>query len=147
MIDGVSLGWLWAIGGLALLCAELIAPGIFLVFVGAAALATGAAVLLFDLTLTVSLVLFAAFALLGVQLGRRFYARPETGHDDPLLNDRAGRLIGRSLVVTRAIEGQDGRVRVGDGEWTARGGPAAVGATVRVTAVEGNCLIVEPIQE
>ena len=37
-----------------------------------------------------------------------------------------------------------GRVRVGDGEWTARGGPAAVGERVRIVDVDGNCLKVEP---
>ena len=36
-----------------------------------------------------------------------------------------------------------GRVRVGDGEWSARGGPAAIGERVRIVDVDGNCLKVE----
>ena len=51
MIDAVDPGWLWAIGGVLLLIAEVIAPGFFLVFVGAAAIATGLFTLLFDLGL------------------------------------------------------------------------------------------------
>ena len=33
--------WLWLIGGVVLLIAELIAPGFFLIFIGAAGIATG----------------------------------------------------------------------------------------------------------
>ena len=35
-------------------------------------------------------------------------------------------------------------MRVGDSEWSARGGPAAVGERVRIVDIEGNCLKVEP---
>ena len=37
MIGGIEYGWLWLIGGVVLLIAEVIAPGFFLVFIGAAA--------------------------------------------------------------------------------------------------------------
>jgi membrane protein implicated in regulation of membrane protease activity len=59
------------------------------------------------------------------------------------LNDRAGRLVGKVVTVMAAVDEHNGRVRVGDGEWSARGGPAAVGERVRITGVDGNCLIVE----
>jgi membrane protein implicated in regulation of membrane protease activity len=52
-------------------------------------------------------------------------------------------MVGRSVTAVTAIDEHSGRVRVGDGEWSARGGPAAVGEQVRITGVEGNCLIVE----
>ena len=51
MLDNLEPGWLWMIGGILLLIAEVIAPGFFLVFIGAAALATGAFTLLFGLGL------------------------------------------------------------------------------------------------
>ena len=41
MLDNLEPGWLWLIGGVMLLIAEIIAPGFFLVFIGAAAIATG----------------------------------------------------------------------------------------------------------
>jgi membrane protein implicated in regulation of membrane protease activity len=53
-------------------------------------------------------------------------------------------MIGRSVLVVQAVDEHGGRVRVGDGEWSARGGPAAAGERVVVTGVEGNCLMVEP---
>ena len=52
-------------------------------------------------------------------------------------------MIGKSVLVVDPVDDHGGRVRVGDGEWSARGGPAAAGARVRVFAVDGNCLLVE----
>jgi len=46
-------------------------------------------------------------------------------------------------VVVEAVDQNGGRVRVGDSEWSARGGPAAVGERVRIVDVDGNCLKVE----
>lgn len=137
-------GWLWLIGGLVLLIAELLAPGFFLLFVGAAALATGLFTILFDLGIAAQLALFAVYALLALMVGRRVYANVPAESADPLLNDRAARLIGRSVIVVEAIDRHSGRVRVGDSDWSARGGPAAPGSRVLITGIDGNCLTVEP---
>jgi len=143
MLDGIDPGWLWAIGGVLLLIAEVIAPGFFLVFVGAAAIATGAFTLLFDLGLAPQLGLFAIYSILAVMAGRRWYAQPDGPEAEGSINDPARRLVGRSVEVVTAVDDHGGRVRVGDSEWSARGGPAVPGDRVRVTSVEGNCLIVE----
>jgi membrane protein implicated in regulation of membrane protease activity len=146
MIDGIEPGWLWLIGGVVLLIAEVIAPGFFLVFIGAAAIATGLFTVLFGLGIVPQLALFALYALLAVLIGQRFYANRHTDSSDPLLNDRAGRLVGKVVTVVTAVDEHSGRVRVGDSEWSARGGPAAPGERVRITGVEGNCLSVEPVR-
>jgi membrane protein implicated in regulation of membrane protease activity len=143
MLDAIDPGWLWAIGGVLLLIAEVIAPGFFLVFLGAAAIATGLFTLLFDLGLAPQLGLFAIYSLLAVMAGRRWYAQPEGPDAEHAVNEPARRLVGRSVEVVAAVDEHGGRVRVGDGEWSARGGPAAPGDRVRITSVEGNCLIVE----
>jgi len=143
MLDTLDPGWLWAIGGVLLLIAEVIAPGFFLVFIGAAAIATGLFTVLFSLGLSAQIGLFAIYSILFVLVFKRWYGQPEGPAADPLLNDRAARLIGRSVTVTEAVDEHGGRVRVGDSDWSARGGPAAAGDKVRVTSVEGNCLIVE----
>jgi membrane protein implicated in regulation of membrane protease activity len=142
-MNGVEPGWLWLIGGVVLLIAEVIAPGFFLVCIGAAAIATGLFAVLFGLGLELQLALFALYALLAVLIGRRVYATHGADSADPLLNDRAGRLVGKVVTVTVAVDEHHGRVRVGDSEWRARGGPADVGQRVRVTGVDGNCLTVE----
>jgi inner membrane protein len=142
-MNGVDPGWLWLIGGVLLLILEVIAPGFFLVFLGAAAIATGLFTVLFNLGAAAELALFALYAVIAVLVGRRFYANRTSDSTDPLLNDRAGRLVGKVVTVVAAVDDHVGRVRVGDSEWSARGGPAEVGDRVRITGVEGNCLTVE----
>ena len=140
----IDPGWLWLIGGVVLLIADVIAPGFFLVFIGAAAIATGLFTKLFDLGAAPQFALFALYAVIAVMAGRRFYAnRPSSS---PLLNDPAARLVGKVVTVVGAVDEHVGRVRVGDGEWSARGGPAAVGERVRIIGVDGNCLNVEPVR-
>ena len=136
---------LWLIGGVVLLIAELIAPGFFLVFIGGAAVATGLAALLLPLSVPLQLAIFAVLAFLAARVGgRHAYAMRYDYSPDPFLNDRARRLLGRVVVATQPIDSNGGRVRVGDSEWSARGGPAAPGDRVRIVDIEGNCLKVEP---
>ena len=145
-LEGLEPGWLWMIGGVLLLIAEIIAPGFFLVFIGGAAIAAGLFTLLFGLGLAGQLSLFAVYAVIAVMIGRKFYANAAVDAGDPLLNDRAAQLVGRSVTVIETVDEHSGRVRVGDSEWSARGGPAAAGERVRITGVDGNCLNVEAVR-
>ena len=145
---GIDLhaGWIWAIIGLLLLIAEIVAPGFFLVFLGVAAIATGLFTLLFDLGLGPQLALFVVYTALAVMIGKRWYGEPDTHDQNIKLNDPARRLVGKTVTVVEPVDDHGGRVRVGDGEWSARGGPAAAGERVTVTGVDGNCLTVEPVR-
>lgn len=143
MFDEIDPGWLWMIGGVLLLTAEIMLPGVFLVWIGIAAIVTGLFALLFGIGMAGQLGLFALYAVLAVLVGRRVYGVQGVTADDALLNDRAAQLVGRRVMVVQAVDEDSGRVRVGDSEWSARGGPAEPGDRVRVTGVEGNCLIVE----
>jgi membrane protein implicated in regulation of membrane protease activity len=141
----VDPAWLWLIGGVLLLIAELIAPGFSLIFIGAAGIATGVLSLALGLPLALQLATFAILAFLAARIGgRRFYASRYEYTADPLLNNRVARLLGKVVVVVEPIDSHGGRVRVGDSEWSARGKPAGVGERVRIVDVEGNCLKVEP---
>lgn len=146
MFDNLEPGWIWTIAGILLLIAEVIAPGFFLIFIGAAAIATGIFTLLFDLGLAPQLVLFVIYATVAVMMGKRWYAQPHDGDQDHSLNDPARRVVGRVVTVVEPVDEHGGRVRLGDGEWSARGGPAAVGDKVKITAVDGNCLTVEAMR-
>lgn len=137
--------WLIAAGLLGV--AELLLPGVFLVFLAFAAAVIGLFALLFPETpLTLQLVAFAVWTGVAVAIGRRWYRDFPVATADPLLNDRAARLLGETVVVTQAIVGGTGRVRVGDGEWLARGADAPVGARMRVTGVSGASVTVEGLE-
>lgn len=134
----------WLVGALALAIAELIAPGFFLVFIAAGAAITGLILLaLPGLPLLVQVTIFGAATAASVGIGRRWYHRSPVSTDDPLLNDRAARLVGEIVVVTEPISAGVGRVRVGDGAWPARGPDAPSGARVRVIGTASGELLVE----
>ncbi|WP_326524564.1 NfeD family protein [Sphingomonas sp.] len=141
-----NLGGWWLVAAVLLGGAELLLPGVFLVFLAIAAAITGVFLLLFpELPVPAQLLSFAAWSAISVWIGRRWYRDNPVETSDPLLNHRVARLIGETVTVAQPIEGGSGRVRVGDSEWLARGPDTPAGARVRVTGAEGTALTVEPI--
>lgn len=139
-------GLAWLIFAALLGIAELISPGIFLVFIAAGAAVAGLVTLAVPgISPVLQVLIFAAASAMAVAVGRRMYRRGDVPSPDPLLNDRAARLIGEVVTVVDAIEAGQGRVRVGDGEWIARGPDTPKGDRVRVIGAEGTCLDVEPM--
>lgn len=136
--------WYWLIAGVLLCAAEAVAPGMFLLWLGVAALATGVLLMVFDLSLAWSLLAFGALAIGAVALGRRLYGSREKESDQPFLNRRAEAMIGRSYLLAQPIRGGVGRIVVHDTQWRVRGPDLPSGTKVRVTAVEdASILIVE----
>ncbi len=136
----------WLIVAVLLGIAELAVPGVFLVFLAIAAAVTGIAVFALPaLPLAVQLGSFAAWSVVTVLIGKRWYRDYPVEGGDPMLNDRAARMVGEIVVVETAIVDGHGRVRVGDGGWPACGADAAVGTRLRVVAVEDGALVVEPV--
>jgi membrane protein implicated in regulation of membrane protease activity len=137
-------GLIWILLGLAVLGAELLLPGVYLVWVGAAAVGTGLVLLLAAPGFGVAVAVFVA--LLGAGVGASLWLRPRGGPAHRVNAPEAG-LAGRHAVVL-AVEPTGLRVRVGDSDWPARlpRGVAApeAGATVRVEAVDGMVLVVRP---
>jgi membrane protein implicated in regulation of membrane protease activity len=137
--------WLWLLAAVLLGIAEVIAPGVFLIWLAAAAALTGLVTMLLGIELAFQLVLFTLLAIFALYAGRRWYLSNPVTSSDPLLNDRGARLTGETLTVVSAIENGRGRVRVGDGVWPCKGPDAPEGALVRVTGADGACLRVEPL--
>ena len=144
-MDGIEPHWLWLAGGLLLAIAEVIAPGLFLIWLALAALITGAATWLLPLATWVQVALFAELAIVEVLIVRRWlHERRPHEPADLMLNDRGARLLGQTVTVTQPIVSGEGRVRLGDGEWIARGEDAPAGAAMRIVALDGTVLLVEP---
>lgn len=146
----ITLGpWSWWILGLILLAAELAAPGVFLIWVGLAAMVVGAAsLLLWDQAAwswQVQLVLFAVLAVAITLAGRRVFARTDGESDEPLLNRRGESLVGRTATLAEPIREGRGRIRLDDTWWSVSGPDLPAGMRVRVAAWTGNELIVEPV--
>jgi membrane protein implicated in regulation of membrane protease activity len=138
--------WYWLIAAAILAAAELMLPGVFLIWVALAAAITGLVTLAAGPSLVVQLLVFAGAAVAATLAGRRWYAVNQPPSADPLLNDRAARLVGETVELTRAIVNGHGRARVGDGEWNVRGPDTPAGTCVRVIGIEDGALVVRPIR-
>ena len=135
--------WIWLSVGVLLVAAEIVAPGFFLIWIGAAAIVTGVLAWVLPLGIPLQLGIFAVLAIIALYGGRRWLKANPITSADPHLNQRAGRLVGEVLTLTRAIEDGRGRAKVGDGEWPVHGPDAAEGTKVRVVSADGGVLVVE----
>ncbi len=142
-VAGFEAHYAWLALGLILAALEMAIPGVFLIWMAGAAMIVGALAWLTPIGLPLQIVVFALLAIVAVFMGRRYITAHPIHEADPMMNKRADRLVGESVVVTQAIEGGTGKVRLGDSEWLARGADAAVGSRLRVTGHEGTALKVE----
>lgn len=141
----MSASAIWAIAGLVIAALEMLMPGFFLIWIGLAALGTGAATELlapfFALGREAQIAFFIALtALLIAAIGLRL--RRRTAIDT--INAPASGLIGQTCHAV-TFEGPEGRVSLGDGTWYARlvsGERPATGEPLRVVGLDGTVLLV-----
>lgn len=137
-----SLGtWNWLIFGLVLMGLELLAPGVFLFWLGLAAFLVGVLSFLVDPTWQTQILMFAVFAVAAVPLWRRM-ARSKSNGDSPFLNKRAHALVGRVFTLEKPIVDGTGTVRIDDTIWRVAGPDAPAGSRVKVVKADGASLTV-----
>jgi membrane protein implicated in regulation of membrane protease activity len=142
MLDLAYGPWTWLVAGLLLVGLEVLAPGVFLVWLGLAALLTGLADYALGLSWQTAALVFAGLAILCVLAGRAVMKRaPEM---PGMLNRRGELLVGRSFALDAPVVAGEGRVRVDDSVWRVVGPDLPVGASVTVTRLDGNTLVVSP---
>ncbi|WP_319518070.1 NfeD family protein [uncultured Martelella sp.] len=143
--------WGWFIAGLLLLVAELLLPGVFLMWVGIAAIILGALSLVFwpfgFWGWQLQILLFAVLSVVAIVVGRRILKNRETTSDEPLLNQRAASLVGRTAIVVDAITDGRGRIRLDDTLWVVEGPDLPAGAHVHIVAGDGRKLTVAPLEK
>jgi membrane protein implicated in regulation of membrane protease activity len=138
--------WYWWALAAVLLVFEMMLPGIVFLFLSIGALASGALLLIVaDLSLELQLVVFAIVSVASAVLLRPALRRMQQGRPaDANLNARGDSMVGRTIVLDTPILGGQGRVKLGDGSWTVTGPDMTAGSRVRVAAINGNELRVEP---
>jgi membrane protein implicated in regulation of membrane protease activity len=134
--------WTWWIVGVILLGLEIFAPGNVFVWLGIAAILTGILGLAVELPWQTEALVFVVLAVVLAIAGRRYFARETTKSEQPLLNERAGRLIGQSFVLGEPIVDGQGRLRIDDSNWRITGPDLPSGTRVRITGSNGAVLSV-----
>ncbi len=136
--------WHWWVLGFALLIVELMLPGIFCLWLGLAALGTGVVAWAFPaLSLAVEVVLFSVLSVIAVLTWFRLRNR-EDKHADNGLNQRGRNYLGQVFELVEPIQNGFGKARVEDTVWRVTGPDLPSGSRVRVTALDGATLRVEP---
>ncbi len=141
--------WNWIVLGVVLLTLEIVVPGVFLLWIGAAALVTGTLSLQLADTgfwgWQVQVLVFLALSVVAVIVGRRYFSERQSESDQPLLNRREAQLVGRTAMLEEDIVEGRGRIRLGDTLWIVTGPDLAAGTRVRVSSAANGELTVEPV--
>ncbi|MEO6041549.1 MAG: NfeD family protein [Croceibacterium sp.] len=139
--------WVWLTLGVILAAAEMLAPGVYLLWLGLAAIVTGLMTWALGLSVPVQVLDFVALSLIAAFSARRWLAETPIASTDPLMNRRGARMVGHTALVVQPIADGSGRVKYGDSEWIARGPPIPAGQRVRIVGTDGSALLVEPLPE
>lgn len=142
-------GWGWLTLSVILIGLEFLAPGVYLMFVGFAALIVSIAVFILPgLGGEWQLIAFAVLAVISVLIGKKYLMEKETASDDPTLNKRGTQYIGRKCEVVTAFKNGTGRIRVEDTNWSATGDKDfAAGASVKIVGMDGTRFKVEAVKK
>jgi membrane protein implicated in regulation of membrane protease activity len=135
--------WNWLVFGLLLMGLELMLPGVFLFWIGLAALLVGLLSVAIAPPWQLQLLLFAVFAAAAVPVWRRV-ARSNSGVSisNPFLNKRAEAMIGRVFTLEKPIIDGAGTVRIDDTIWRVAGPDTPAGSRVRIVRADGASLTV-----
>jgi hypothetical protein len=135
--------WNWLIFGIILMALELAAPGVFLFWLGLAALLVGLLSFAIHPSWQLQILMFAVFAACAVPLWRRVALTSRTvARDNPYLNRRADALVGRVFTLEKPIIDGSGTVKIGDTVWRVAGPDAPAGSRVRIVQADGASLTV-----
>ena len=143
--------WIWMVLGLVLLALEIFMPGVFLLWIGIAALVVGAISLMpwqaEFWVWQVQVIVFLALALISAYAGRRIMSSSTDETDLPLLNRRREQLFGRIATLAEPISNGRGRIQLDDTVWRVKGPDLPSGTRVRVAGIDsaGLELLVEPV--
>ncbi|HLO23406.1 MAG TPA: NfeD family protein [Methyloceanibacter sp.] len=136
--------WNWMILAAILFVLELTAPGIFFMWFGLAAVATGLIAFGFDVGWQWQLVWFCLLSVAFVVVAWKYLRVYPLKSERPLLNERAVRHIGESHDLIDAIVNGRGSVKIGDSIWRVTGPELPRGTRVTVVGADGSLLKVVP---
>jgi membrane protein implicated in regulation of membrane protease activity len=139
--------WVWATIGAFLLVAELLTGTMYILWIAVAAFITTLIVAIFpNIGLTGEVIIFSLISVISVFGGRKLFPPPsKTVNED--INNPNIRLIGQMVIVTEDFVGGIGAVKHGDTRWRASSAISPKsGEALKVVAVDGATLIVEPVK-
>ena len=140
------LFWHWWVAGIALLIIEMVVPSLIFLWFGLAAGLVGVILLAFpEMSWQIQLLIWAALSVASLLAGRSYLRRRPIKSDRPNLNRRGEQYVGRHFTLQEPVVNGLGKIKVDDSIWKIEGeADLPSGAQVKVTAVEGTILKIEP---
>jgi membrane protein implicated in regulation of membrane protease activity len=135
--------WNWFVVAAIFLLLELMAPGVFMLWLGLAAIMVGVIALTAQLTWQLQLISFAVLSIACIPAWRYFARRVEAPVDRPFLNRRAEGYVGRVFTLEKPIVDGQGTIRIEDTLWRVNGPDLPAGSRVKVLRADGAELAVE----
>lgn len=137
-------GWHWIAFGLLLLIGELVGAGGYLLWTGMSAMMVGVLLWVFpDIAWQLQFLIFALGSVVSAALWHVYLLRKPIKSDQPTLNKRGATYVGKTFVLTQAIQNGRGKIRIDDCNWELNGNDYPAGTTIIVTGTDGMILFVE----
>jgi membrane protein implicated in regulation of membrane protease activity len=132
--------WNWMVLAAVLFVLEILVPGIFFMWFGAAAAVTGLIMFRYDLSWQWQLLWFCGLSLAAVLLASKYLRKHPLESERPLLNERAVQHIGEHFDLIDPIVNGRGSVKIGDSVWRVEGPELPKGARIKVIGADGTVL-------
>lgn len=140
--------WHWIVIGAVFIIMEVFAPGAFFLGMGVSAmLVSGVVFALPSTDWKAQLFMFAVLSAISIFATRRWVRSTPIESDQPLLNQRGARYVGRHFTLSEAIVNGQGKIKVEDSIWKVHGSDLPRGARVTVTGIDGTILTVVPADD
>ncbi|PJI43834.1 NfeD family protein [Ferrovibrio sp.] len=141
MLSFTLLAWHWLALGLVLIVLEVVVSGYVLLWLGIPALLVGAAMLLQpDLSPAMQIGLYGALAVISLAVSLTMRRRKAAAV--PIVNTGVARFIGRTALLTTALQAGRGEIALGDSVWPVSGPDLPAGTEVVITGSDGVILTV-----
>jgi inner membrane protein len=137
----------WLALAALLFAIELATGTAYLLWLSAAAVMTAILVALpVETNVAIELVAFGVFSIASTMVGQRFFKPGVIASDQPDLNDPLRQHVGARAVAVSDFAGGQGRVSLGDTQWSAQtldGSSPASGVGLKVVSIDGTTLHVK----
>lgn len=138
---------IWFLIGLVLLLLELAIPGLIIFFFGIGAWIVAICLLVFDMSLTIQLMVFVATSILSLLLMRKILRKKFFKEDDSIEGSLEEEFIGKTgIAETKLVTGKPGKITFKGTLWNAISDTdIEKGAQVKVTGKESITLKVTSV--
>ncbi len=148
LLDGITF-WHWLALGFAMLAVELLGTAGYFLWLGISALIVGVLLSILPMSWQLQWLSFATFSLVTTWLWwRRQWKKDKQDDQARDLNQKYKQLIGRTVTIDEDFSVGLNRIHVADTTWSAQCNQVIpAGTRVKVVAVDGIILVIEPVSE